>query len=157
MVEKLRESTVAAAAMDARLRATVQELKEAQDRKSPRTRTASEDKLSPTASTACPAETASHASSVSEVISERLKKYLDDRLARFSQDMQVQHNRRVDRRVEQRLDKALVDYSTIENIEQYVESEVGELIVDFVEFCRRTSDVGCHPASSGQGGRGHAD
>ncbi|KAG8162859.1 hypothetical protein KVR01_007337 [Diaporthe batatas] len=122
MIEKLRESTAAAAAMDARLRATVLELKKAQQQKSPPPNAAS----SPAASTA---ETASHTSSVSETMSEKLKSYLDDRLARFSQDMRMYYNRRL----EQRLDEVLADYSTIEYMEQHVWLEFGELAVDFVD------------------------
>lgn len=124
MIEKLRESTAAAAAMDARLRATVLELKKLQHQKSPPPNAVSTS--SPAASTA---ETASHTSSVSEAMSEKLKSYLDDRLARFSQDIRVYYNRRL----EQRLDEVLADYSTIEYMEQHVRLEFGELAVDLVD------------------------
>jgi hypothetical protein len=35
--------------------------------------------------------------------------------------------------MERRLDESLAEYSTIEYMEQYVESEFGELAVDFVD------------------------
>lgn len=132
MIEQLHASTAAAVAMDARLRATIQELKEAQCRgteaqrpKSPPPRAAS-DTLSPTPSGA---ETGSHTSSVSETISEKLKVYLDERLAQFSRDMRAHHNSRLERR----LDESLAEYPTIEHMEQYVGMEFGELAVDFVD------------------------
>lgn len=132
MIEKLNASTAAAAAMDARLRATLQEVEKARHReaearhlKSPVPRAAS-DTLSPAASKA---ETESHTSSTSEAISERLKAYLDERLAQFSQDMRAHYNSRLERM----LDESLADYSTIEYMEQYVGMEFGELAVNLVD------------------------
>lgn len=128
MLEKLQASTATAATMDARLRATMQEVGRTQPHETevppspggaPRATSAS---LSPTASRT---DTASRTSSVSEAISERLKAYLDERLLQLRQDMQEYH--------ESRLDESLEDYATIEYMEQYVGTEIGETTVDFIE------------------------
>jgi ribosome-associated translation inhibitor RaiA len=124
VIEDLQASTAAAAAMDARLRATMQQAERAQHsevgRRPNRSSSpgAASAPLSPP--TASNIETASRASSVSEAISERLKDYLDERLEQFQQDMR-------------RIHESIAEYSTMEDMEIHVERKVAESTAGLVE------------------------
>ncbi|KAI7785375.1 hypothetical protein LA080_007211 [Diaporthe eres] len=131
VIENLHASTAAAAAMDARLRATLREIETVQGCELGRQRRMSSVPRATSASpspTASKGETASRASSVSEAISERLKAYLDERLEQFQQDARAFYD--------SRLDESLADHPTTEHMEQFVRTEFEEATVDFIEETR---------------------